>query len=169
MDSANAPSSSGSAYQQLVAWLDKQGVRYRVLEHPPEGRTELVSAMRGHDTRHAAKCLVLMAKQGKKLTRFVLAVIPGDARIDLQAVKSLLAATYVSFASPDVAEKLARAPLGAVLPFAMDPEVELIADPSLLESEELYFNAARLDRSIALNSRDYMAVAHPRFAAIIAQ
>src|SRR5688500_12081148 len=112
MDSINAQSPLVSAYEQLIARLDKQGVRYRVLQHQPEGRTEFVSAMRGHEARHAAKCMLLMAKQGRKATRFVLAVIPGDARIDLQAVKSLLAATYVSFASPDVAEKLARAPLG---------------------------------------------------------
>jgi Ala-tRNA(Pro) deacylase len=46
-----------------------------VLEHQPEGRTELVGAMRGHDTRDAATCMVLMAKHGKTLTRFVLAVI----------------------------------------------------------------------------------------------
>lgn len=158
--------SAHPAYDRLIAWLDEQHVRYRILEHPPEGRTDIVSGMRGHDPQHAAKCMILMVKQGRKVTRFVLAVVPGNARINLDAVKALLAATYVSFASSDIAEKLAGAPMGAVLPFALDPSLELVADPSLLQSDELYFNAARLDRSMVLSSTDYAAIAKPRFAEI---
>jgi Ala-tRNA(Pro) deacylase len=40
--------------------------------------------------------------------------------------------------------------------------LELIADPTLLDQGELYFNAARLDRSIVLKTHDYLAVANPR-------
>ncbi len=36
------------AYAHLVADLDAAGARYRLIDHPPEGRTERVSAMRGH-------------------------------------------------------------------------------------------------------------------------
>jgi Ala-tRNA(Pro) deacylase len=35
-------------------------------------------------------------------------------------------------------------------------------DPALLEDDELYFNAARLDRSMALRTSDYVALARPR-------
>ncbi len=55
---------------------------------------------------------------------------------------------------------------GTVLPFAFSPELELIADPSLLENDELYFNAARLDRSIVVKARDYLALADPRIERI---
>jgi Ala-tRNA(Pro) deacylase len=48
------------AYQRLVALLDEAGARYRVIDHAPEGRTELVSALRGNETARAAKCLVVM-------------------------------------------------------------------------------------------------------------
>jgi hypothetical protein len=66
MDSAHASLSSGDTYERLLELLDQQGVRYRLIDHPPEGRTELVSAMRGHDVRHAAKCMILLtvAKPG---------------------------------------------------------------------------------------------------------
>jgi Ala-tRNA(Pro) deacylase len=107
-----------------------------------------------------------MIKLGKKTTRYVLAVIPGDARLDLGAVKALLGGTYVAFASMDIAERLAGSVAGTILPFAFDPELELIVDPSLLENDELYFNAARLDRSLALKSSDYAALAQPRLARI---
>lgn len=166
MDSAHASLSSGDTYERLLELLDQQGVRYRLIDHPPEGRTELVSAMRGHDVRHAAKCMILLVKQGKKVTRYVLAVVPGNARVDFQAIKLLLQATYVSFASPETTVQLSGAPTGAVLPFSFHSSLNLIVDPSLLDSSEIYFNAARLDRSMALNTEDYVAVAKPRLASI---
>ncbi|SDJ54192.1 YbaK/prolyl-tRNA synthetase associated domain-containing protein [Nonomuraea jiangxiensis] len=153
-------------YERLIADMDAAGARYRVIDHAPEGRTELVSALRGHDVAEAAKCLVVMVKIGKKQTRHVLAVVPGDARLDLQAVKALLDGTYVAFAGKEKAEELAGSMSGTVLPFSYDPRLELVADPSLLERPELYFNAARLDRSVALNTEDYVRLAEPRLAAI---
>lgn len=153
-------------YTHLIAWLDGQGAPYRLIEHAPEGRTEVVSSLRGNALRQAAKCIVLMVKLGKKVTRYILAVVPGDARVDLQAVKTLLGGTYISFASADIAERLAGSVAGTILPFSFHPELELVVDPALLENEEIYFNAARLDRSMVLKTRDYLAVAKPRLERI---
>ncbi len=155
-------------YERLIADLDAAGARYRLIEHPPEGRTEVVSEMRGHDVAHAAKCLVVMVKAGKKQSRYVLAVVPGDARLDLHAVKDLLDGTYVAFAGRERAEELAGSVSGTVLPFSHHPRLEVIADPALLRVPELFFNAARLDRSIALSTDDYVRLASPRIAPITA-
>ena len=103
-----------------------------------------------------------IAKFGKKITKYVLAVVPGDAKVDLQAVKALLKGTYVAFASSDIAERLAGSVAGTILPFSFTPELELIIDPSLLENDEIFFNAARLDRSLVLRTSDYVALAKPR-------
>jgi Ala-tRNA(Pro) deacylase len=157
-----------NAYTQLLTFLEAHGVPFRLIEHAPEGRTDLVSALRGHPVRQAAKCMILMVKQGKKVTRYVLGVIPGDARVDLAAVKTLLVATYVSFATPEIAEGLANAPTGAVLPFSFNPALELIVDPALLVHGEIYFNAGRLDRSMVLETARYLDVVKPRMAKIAA-
>src|SRR5512146_3231914 len=130
-------------YTRLIAWLDEQGVPYRLIDHAPEGRTEVVSPMRGNALHQAAKCIVLMVKLGKKVTRYILAVVPGDARVDLQAVKTLLGGTYIAFASADIAERLAGSVAGTILPFSFHPDLELIVDPALLAHDEIYFNAAR--------------------------
>jgi Ala-tRNA(Pro) deacylase len=92
----------------------------------------------------------------------VLAVVPGDARVSLSAVKALFGGTYAAFATADIAERLAGSVAGTILPFSFTTELELIADPRLLDQDELFFNAARLDRSIALKTRDYLALARPR-------
>ena len=103
---------------------------------------------------------------GKKITRYILAVIPGDTMVDFQAVKALLGSSYVAFASAEVAERLAGSVAGTILPFSFNKEPELVVHPSLLENEEMYFNAARLDRSMVLSTRDYVAVAKPRLGHI---
>jgi Ala-tRNA(Pro) deacylase len=155
-----------NTYSQFIAFLDQHGAQYRLIDHSPEGRTEIVSAMRGNTLSQAAKCIILMVKIGKKVTKYILAVVPGDARVDLNVVKALIGGTYISFASPDIAEKLAGSVAGTILPFAFSPELELIVDPSLLENTEIYFNAARLDRSMVLKTSDYLALSKPRLERI---
>ena len=135
-------------YERLIALLDEHGATYRLIDHAPEGRTDIVSPMRGNELNKAAKCMIMIAKLGKKTTKYVLGVIPGDRRLNLPAVKALLNATYVSFASADVAERLAGSTVGTVLPFAFNPELDLIADPSLRQADELFFNAARRDSTV---------------------
>lgn len=159
---------TGDLYERLIKELDSGGARYRLIDHEPEGRTDLVSGLRGNPVAQAAKCLVVMVKIGKKVTRYVLAVVPGDARLDLSAVKALLGGSYVAFADKSKAEELAGSVSGTVLPFSFHPQLELIADPSLLSHEELFFNAARLDRSIALATDDYRRLASPRLERIVA-
>lgn len=148
-------------YRKLLALLAEHGADYRLIDHDPVGTTETVSALRGHPVGHAAKCLMLIVKPDRRTTRYVLAVVPGDRRVDLGRVRALYRARYVGFCDTGTTERLARAVTGTVLPFAVDPEVELIADPGVLDQPRLYFNAARLDRSVSLATADYLRIAHP--------
>ncbi|MFV8129272.1 YbaK/EbsC family protein [Streptomyces syringium] len=157
---------SDETYEKLIALLDEHGATYRTIDHEAEGGTEAVSKLRGHELAQAAKCIVVMVKLNKKTKRFVLAVVSGEQRVDLTAVKGLLGGTYAGFASQDVAEELSGCASGTILPFSFDPELELIVDPALLEHSEFFFNAARLDRSLALSTSDYLKVAEPRVEAI---
>ena len=156
-------------YDQLIALLDQHGATYRLIDHPEEGRTEIVSGYRGHEVAAAAKCMIVMVKLGKKVTKYVLAVVPGDARVDLQAIKTLFGGTYISFATPEIAERLSGCVAGTILPFAFSDELDLIAAPGIKAFPELFFNAARLDRSMALRTEDYLKIAAPRFEPIAAQ
>lgn len=157
---------SVSAHDALRGLLDEHGADYQVMSHEPVGVTEVVSRLRGHPLEQAAKCLVLVVKLDRRTRRHVLAVVPGDSKVDLAAVADLFAARYAGFADPVTAERLARTVPGAVLPFPMDAAVELLVDPRVLTQPRLYFNAGRLDRSISLDTDDYATIAAPRVAAI---
>ena len=108
----------------------------------------------------------MTVKIGKKITRYILAVVPGDTMVDFQTVKAMLGSSYVAFASSEIAERLAGSVAGTILPFSFNEELELVVDTSLLENDEMYFNAARLDRSMVLKTHDYVAVAKPRLGHI---
>ncbi|MEV0178635.1 YbaK/EbsC family protein [Streptomyces sp. NPDC050625] len=153
-------------YQHLISLLDASRVEYRLIDHAPEGATATVSALRGHPVEQAAKCIVLRVKVDRRTTRHVLAVVPGDRRVDLDAVRTLFEARYVGFSDAGTAERLARSVPGTVLPFSFDAELELVADPDVVAQPRLYFNAARLDRSLCLAGTDYARLAGPRVARI---
>lgn len=100
----------------------------------------------------------------------MLAVVAGDARVDMAKIRKLYpGATYAGFAATDVAERLAGSVAGTVLPFAFHPDLALIVDQGIERHPELFFNAARLDRSLALRTADYLRIAQPRLADIAAQ
>jgi Ala-tRNA(Pro) deacylase len=153
-------------YQQLIDVLDSGGARYRIIDHPEAGPTDEASAVRGNQLSHAAKCIVIRVSLGKQARRYVLAVVPGDRRVDLDRVRDLVGGTRAMFASRDIAEQLTGSVSGSITPFSFRPDLELVADPALFEVAELYFNASRLDRSLALASADYHQLARPRIAGI---
>jgi Ala-tRNA(Pro) deacylase len=109
-----------------------------------------------------------MVKIGKRTSRYFLAVVSGDARVDLPALKAMAGGTYVSFASTQRAEELAGSVSGTILPFSFHPDLELIVDPGLLTHPEIFFNAGRLDRSLALNTEDYLRITDPQIRPVAA-
>ena len=150
------------SYAKLIKFLDENGAQYRLIDHAPEGRTDIVSPMRGNKVSQAAKCIVVMVKLSKKDKKYILAVVPGDAKVDLNAIKNMFEGIYVSFATPEIAEQMAGSVSGTILPFSFNPGLVLIVDPKLLENDEIFFNAARLDRSMALKTSDYIRLANAR-------
>ncbi len=85
-----------------------------------------------------------------------------DKRVNFDKIKTLLDGTYAAFASSEVAERLAGTPVGTIPPFSFDDRLELLIEPELLQHAEIYFNAARPDRTIALATADYQSIAKPR-------
>ncbi len=156
-----------SAYQQLISLLDARNVPYRLVDHAPEGRTDVVSQLRGNALSQAAKCIVVMVKLGKKERRYCIAVIPGDAKLDLKAVQALFSGDYATFAPQEIAEEMTGSVAGTILPFSFREDLPVVVDPSLLANDEIVFNAARLDQSMWIKSSDYIAAANPNVAPIV--
>ncbi|MFJ8626523.1 YbaK/EbsC family protein [Kitasatospora sp. NPDC093550] len=153
-----------------MALLATNPAAYRTICHEPEGNTALASELRGHPLDRAAKSIVLRAKRAKQDGggRYALAVVPGDRRVDLDAVGQALGSSKVGFADRTTAERLSGCVSGSIIPFSFHPDLELLVDEELLTHPHVYFNAARLDRSIELCTAAYRALAQPHVLAIAA-
>ena len=159
---------AADVFDQLVAMLNGAKAKFRVIEHEPEGRSEAISVIRGNRPDQAAKAMVLDLRGGGSGKRHVLAILPGNRKLDFNAVATLFEARKCGFASPDTAQALTGCVMGSVPPFSLDPTLAIVVDQDLLANDTLFFNAGRLDRSMELDTKDWLSVARPRVAKIAA-
>lgn len=160
---------ASDVFDRLVVLLSEADAKFRVIEHEAEGRSGAISAIRGNRPEQAAKAMVLDVRGGGGGKRPVLAVLPGSAKLDFNAVAALFGARKCGFASPETARELTGCVMGAVPPFALNPALSIVVEENLLANETLFFNAGRLDRSMELDTKDWVSVAKPRVARIAAR
>ncbi|ARF54318.1 YbaK/EbsC family protein [Streptomyces gilvosporeus] len=161
-----APEGEHPAAGRLLRLLETGGARFELLEHAPEGQTVRASALRGHALAAAAKCMIVTVTGGADGARHVLAVVPGDRRVDLARIAGEYGGKRARLADRALAEGLSGCVSGSIIPFSFHDELTVLADPGLFDHPTLYFNAARLDLSVALAAADYRALANPRVVPI---
>jgi Ala-tRNA(Pro) deacylase len=151
-------------FEKLAALLEAHGARFRVIEHPAEGRSDLVARIRGTKPGQGAKAMLCRSEGA-----YVLAVLPGDRKVDFRKVAQLAGKRKATLATPEEAMKVTGCAIGAIPPFSFWPEVTLVVDPALVEvHDEVAFNAGRLDRSMVLDSKDYVRIAQPLIQSVSA-
>jgi Ala-tRNA(Pro) deacylase len=153
-------------HDQLCELLDREGAVYRVIQHEPEGRTELIAQIRGNRLEQAIKSIVIQVRLKKKEHIYCLANVPGDCRIDLDGIKNHFQAESAAFASREKAQAVTGCVIGAIPPFSFTDQLQVLADPLIQQNEEVVFNAGRLDRSIFMKLDDYIRIARPQLVPI---
>ena len=149
-------------HERLRALLDEKGAVYRVIEHEPEGHTEVISQIRGNRLEQAIKSIVVQVRLNKKENTYFLANVPGDCRVDLDGIKAHYNAISIAIAPREKAEQLTSCVIGSIPPFSFNEQLIVLADPLIRENQEVVFNAGRLDRSIFMNVDDYFRIAEPQ-------
>lgn len=148
-----------SVFEDLQQLLEGEGARFRVLEHPAEGKSDEVARIRGTTPGQGAKAMLCKTRNAE---HWVLAVLPGDQKLDFRLLAAALGLPKMTMASAEEATERTGCVIGAIPPFSPGPQVALVVDPDLVERHaEIAFNAGRLDRSMVLNAQDYVRVAKP--------
>lgn len=156
---------SAPVFDRLCVLLEAAGARHRVIAHDAAGQSEQVAAIRGTDPGQGAKAMLCTFKSQPE--RFVLAVLPGTAKLDFRKVAAACGEQKATLAAPEAAMRVTGCAVGAIPPFVFSEDIALLVDPALVEHwSEIAFNAGRLDRSIVLDTGDYLRVARPRLVAI---
>lgn len=152
---------TANIHQQLLALLDAHQARYRVVEHEAVGKCEAVSEIRGTALGQGAKALVCKVK-GNGVNQHVLAILPADQQADLAQLAQHIGGLKASLASPAEVNALTACEFGAIPPFSFHPALRLVADPLLFTRfDEIAFNAGSLEKSVILNTEDYLRIAQP--------
>jgi Ala-tRNA(Pro) deacylase len=158
--------SEQDVHAKLCALLDREGAVYRVLAHEAEGRTEFITKIRGNKIEQAIKSMVVQVRMTRKENVYYLANVPGDCRVDFDAIKAHFKADSVGMAQREKAEALTGCVIGSIPPFSFNEKLGLLADPMIRENEEVVFNAGSLERSIFMKMEDYFRIANPQVVKI---
>jgi Ala-tRNA(Pro) deacylase len=154
-------------FERLVELFTREQARFRVVEHDAAGRSEHVAAVRGTALGQGAKALVcLLPARAGEAARAVLAIIPGDRRLDGNKLARVFGQRKTSFAPAEEAQRLTGCVIGSIPPVSFDG-LPVVCDRELAgRYPEIAFNAGRLDRSIVLAVEDYLRIVRPQLADI---
>jgi Ala-tRNA(Pro) deacylase len=143
---------------QITEFLDKSGVKYEVLEHRPVFSAQRLAQIEHEPGRFVAKPVIVKADG-----RFLMCVLPADAKIDLGALKGQLDAKSVELADEeDFAGLFPDCEVGAEPPFGHLFDLETVMDKALEKDDHILFRAGSHTKAVRLNMADYRKLAHPR-------
>lgn len=100
--------------------------------------------------------------KGNGVKKHVLAILAADLQADLSQLASHFGGLKASLASPAEVDALTACVFGAIPPFSFHPDLALVADPLLFERfDEIAFNAGLLEKSVIMDTQDYLRIARP--------
>ena len=119
--------------------------------HAPTPTSELAAHIRGTKPEEGAKALVLRSEG-----MFLMCVLPGNKKIDLNKMRIILGKKRLSLATPEEVKKATGCDIGSVHPFGNLCGIQLYADRNLIKHEMMTFSAGMVTKSIRMKSEEYL-------------
>lgn len=147
--------------EHLKQYLGKEGVAFTVTEHPARYTAQELAQIEHVSGRLIAKVVMVVA-DGKP----VMVVVPGVAKVNLPAVRKMLAAEEVRLALEDeFAHLFPDCEVGAMPPFGNLYGVPVHVDTALASDPVILFNAGSHRRTITMTYADYAGLVRPAVGA----
>lgn len=149
-------------FYEIKNLLQNHQIPFQHKEHEPTLTSEIAAKVRGDALSSGAKAIVY-----KVQSEFCLFVFAADRKMDVKKVKTYFKAQgkrakKTRFASAEELKEMTGLVPGSVPPFGRPIlDFDLYVDPSLLENEEISFNAGSLTNSIRMRLEDYIKIAQP--------
>ena len=150
-----------TVFESITTLLDKEGITYKTLHHPPTYTSEQSAEYRGEALATGAKAIVYKIEK-----TFYLFVMPANRKLDNKKIKAYFKAAgkkakKARFATADELLEMTGLVPGSVPPFG-EPILpfQLFVDAEITKNEKTAFNAGSLTDSIIMQRRDYLAVAN---------
>jgi Ala-tRNA(Pro) deacylase len=151
--------------RRLKELLDEAKISYEIYNHPLAYTAQEIAAQQHFSGKEMAKVVMLEVDH-----RLIMGVVPGSRKLDLNTVKTSLAAKEVRLATED--EFVSRFPeceIGAMPPFGNLFGLPVVADPALEKDEYIYFNAGNHVQTVRITYRDFVQLVRPQIARLVEQ
>lgn len=145
-----------SVFEKITKLLDREKIKYQVLEHAEVQTSEEAAKVRGTKLEQGAKAMVMLGDDSP-----LMIVLPANRKINSSAFKKLNSLKDLHAAAPEEVEKLTGAKVGAVPPFGNLFKIKLYVDKALGENEQIAFNAGERSKSIIMKYKDFEEITKP--------
>ena len=144
---------------KVKGFLDENAVKYEVLEHEPAYTAQEVAAKTHISGKELAKSVIVTCGEG-----LAMAVLQASRDVDPAAL-SKIARTEVKLASEDdFAGAFPGSEVGAMAPLGNLYDVPVCVDETLVEDEEIAFNAGTHRHVIKMRYADFERLVKPQVA-----
>lgn len=151
-----------SMLQKLLDFLDANQVQYTRHTHPTAYTAKEVAAVEHVPAHRVAKAVVFLSENG-----YGMAVLPGDSRLDLEALRGLLGVARLRLATEsELSELFPDCELGAMPPFGQLCNLPVWMDAGLASEQAIAFNAGTHRDVIHMSLEDYQRLAKPQVASL---
>ena len=143
--------------EQVRTFLMEHGVRYETRAHPRAFTVGETAESEQVPGEQMAKVVMVHSDDG-----LVMAVLPGNQRLDLDKAKTALKSTGVRLATEtEFSSQFPDCEVGAEPPFGALYDVPMVVDQTL-QSEEITFNAGTHTETLTMTLNDYLELTKPR-------
>lgn len=145
-------------HTKITALLDQHHIPYRVLPHAePVFTVEAAAAQRGVVKDEMVKSILLKDRNG----RYVMACVPGEARLDPQAVRAALGEPWkrMSFASAEEIRAVTGYVQGAVAPLCLPEGMPVVLDVQFTTKTRLNISSGDPLAGLELAAADLIRLA----------
>lgn len=147
-------------------YLNAKGVPFEVLQHEHCFGAKGLAESLAISHEDIAKPVLLRADGG---FAYVLAIVPGDSRVDLGKVSQTMQGSRLQVADlAEVADHCPDCEPGVLPPFGSAYDMETLVDESLARGEHIVFAANNRSEAIRMRYSDFAALEQPlvgKFAA----
>jgi len=141
----------------LKGYLDHEKVHYDVLPHPEAFRAVAIAQTLHTPEKEIAKVVIVKVDQ-----RFVMMVLPASWNVDLHRVRTVFGTHQVRLATEEEIKSLfPDCELGAMPPFGHLYGLPVYVDQSLVEDEEIVFQAGTHSEAIRMRYWDFASLTFP--------
>lgn len=149
-------------FQEIINLLNKNNIIYQLFEHDPVYTSADAAKTRLTKESQGAKALIFLADK-----KPILLVLSGNKKVDTKTFKKTYSIKDLSFAKPEEVLKLTGLEVGAIPPFGNIMNLPIYVDKSLLNEEEIAFNAGAHTKSIKMKTQDFLTLCKPKICSFI--